>query len=87
MEHTYDLKFIVGMDESPQWFDLPNSGKYDFRGVKAVKANTTGKEKLRYTVVLAAMADGTKLPGMVIFRNLKHIYMGKFPKDDVVNDQ
>ena len=42
MEQTYDLKFIVGMDESPQWFDLPNSGKYDFRGVKAVKANTTG---------------------------------------------
>ena len=87
MEHTYDLKFIVGMDESTQWFDLPYSGKYYFRGVKAVKANKTGKEKLQYTVVLAAMADGTKLPGMVIFENIKHISMGKFPKDVVVNDQ
>ena len=67
------------MDEPPLFFDLPNSRTYDFRGVKAVNAKTTGKEKLRYTVVLVAMADGTKLPAMVIFRNLKNV-----PKDVVV---
>lgn len=44
---------------------------YDFRGVKTVQAKTTWKEKLRYTVVLAAMADGTKLPSMIVFKGLK----------------
>ena len=45
--------------------------------MKSVKAKTTGKEKMRYTVVLAAMADGTKLPSMVIFKNLKKIPKGR----------
>jgi hypothetical protein len=83
-QHHYEHKFIGGMDETPVWFDLPNSHTYDLRGVKSVKAKTTGKEKLRYTVVLCAMGDGTKLPAMVIFRNLKRIPKGNFPKDVVV---
>ena len=82
-EYQYSLKAIGGMDETPLYFDLPSLRTYDTRGVKSVKANTTGKEKVRYTMVLSAMADGTKLPSMVIFRNLKNIPKGKFPKDVV----
>jgi hypothetical protein len=72
------------MDETPLWFDLPSTRTYDFRGVRTVKARTTGKEKLRYTVILSAMADGTKLPPIVIFRNLVKIPKGSFPRDVVV---
>lgn len=79
-EHRYPLKHIGAMDETPLWFDLPCSRSYDTRGIKSVTAKTTGKEKLRYTVVLAAMADGSKLPAIVIFKNLKKIPKGKFPK-------
>jgi hypothetical protein len=49
-----------------------------------VPAKTTGKGELRYTVVLAAMASGTKLPSMVIFKGLKDIPKGHFPNDVVV---
>ena len=75
----FQPSFIANMDETPVWFDLPSSRSYDFRGVKYVPAKTTGKEKLRYTVVLAAMADGKKLPTMVIFKVLKN------PKRNISN--
>ena len=39
---------IANMDETPLWFDMPHSATIDFKGVKTVKAKTTGHEKLRY---------------------------------------
>ena len=42
-------KSVVGnMDETPLWFDMPHTSTIDFKGVKTVKAKTTGHEKLRY---------------------------------------
>ena len=38
------------------------------KGVKTVPVLTTGHEKTRVTVCLAAMADGRKLPPMVLFK-------------------
>jgi hypothetical protein len=76
---NFELRSIGNMDETPLWFDLPCSKSYDFRGVKPMQARTTGKEKIRYTVVLSAMADGTKLPCMVIFKGLKNVPKGRFP--------
>ena len=69
---------IGNMDKTPMWFDLPASKSYDFKGVKVVPAKTTGKEKLRYTVVLAAMANGAKLPRLIIFKGLKNVPKGSF---------
>ena len=40
------------MDETPMFFDTPNSKTYDFGGVKTVRARLTGYEKLRYSAVL-----------------------------------
>ena len=42
------------MDETLVWFDMLTS-----KTVVLVK--TTGHEKLRFTIVLACMSDGTKL--------------------------
>lgn len=75
---------IGNMDETPLWFDLPQNRTFDFKGVKQVRCKTTGKEKLRYTVVLSAMADGTKLKPMIIFKGLKNVPKCDFPKEVVV---
>ena len=58
---------IVGnIDEIPMWFDLPSTTSIDFKGMKTIQSRTTGKEKLRYTVVLIVLSTGQKLPPMVI---------------------
>ncbi len=72
------------MNKTPLWFDLPSSKSYDFRGVKTVPAKTTGKRKLRYTVLLAAMASGKKLPTMIILEGLKDIPKGRFPNEVIL---
>lgn len=79
-----NTSYIGNMDETPLWFDVPRQKTYDFKGVKSVLCKTTGKEKLRYTVVLSAMADGTKLKPMIIFKGLKNVPKADFPKDVVV---
>ena len=45
----YGITQVAKMDETLLWLDLPNPKSYDFRGIKTVKAKTTGHEKLRYT--------------------------------------
>ena len=50
------------------WFDMPTSKTVDSVGAKTVLLKTTGHEKTRFTVVLACLADGTKLKPMVIFK-------------------
>ena len=72
---------VGNMDESPFWFDLPSNQTYDMQGVKTVRMRTTGHEKLRFSVVLTALANGTKLMPMLIFRNLKNVPKGNFPKN------
>ena len=64
---------------------MPLNRTIDFRGVKTVASKTTGKEKLRYTVVLAVFADGSKLPPMIIFKGLKRIPKVQFPAGVVVH--
>ena len=45
------------------------------KGEKTVLVNTTGHKKSQFTVVLACLADGTKLKSMVIFKQ-------KLPKEN-----
>ena len=75
---------ISNMDETPLWFDLPSSQTVDFVGVKTVACRTTGHEKLRFTVVPTILSNGNHLPTLVIFRKLKNVPPGPFPKDVVV---
>ena len=79
LKENYPLWGMANMDETPMWFDMPSSRSIDFRGVRTVLSKTTGKEKMRYTVVLAAFADGSKLPPMIIFRVLKNVPKVDFP--------
>jgi hypothetical protein len=72
------------MDETPVFFDLPANRTVDSVGAKTVAVRTTGHEKSHFTTVLACMADGTKLPPMVIFKR-KTMPKEKFPSGVVVH--
>ena len=78
IQHDYPLKYIGNMDETPMWFDLPSNTTIDNKGTKTVNIRTTGHERSSFTVVLACMADGTKLPAVCIFK-LKKLPREEFP--------
>jgi hypothetical protein len=64
----FELSQIGNMDETPMFFDLPGNRTVDTKGKKTIMIRTTGHERAHFTVVLACMADGTKLKPMVIFK-------------------
>lgn len=66
--HNYPLIAIGNMDETPMTFDLPSNRTVDSKGSKTINIKTCGAEKSHFTVVLACLADGTKLKPMVIFK-------------------
>lgn len=72
---------IANMDESPYWFDMPTNDTIDVEGVQTVRSKTTGNTKMRFTVVLTALASGRKLKPMIIFHNLKNVPNGNFPRE------
>ena len=57
---------IREMDEVPLTFDAPPNCTVSNKGEKTII--TTWNEKNRFTVILACLADGTKLAPMVIFK-------------------
>uniref|UniRef100_A0A1A8MYG5 DDE-1 domain-containing protein n=1 Tax=Nothobranchius pienaari TaxID=704102 RepID=A0A1A8MYG5_9TELE len=61
-------KDIIAMDETAVWFDMVSPSTIDVRGTKSVALKTTGHEKSRLTVALAAKADGSKLKPFIVFR-------------------
>ena len=63
---------------------MVDTSTVDKVGKKTILLKTTGHEKCRYTVVLACMADGTKLPPMLIFKR-KTLPKVKWPKGVVVH--
>ena len=72
IRHRKQLDFELGqignMDETPMFFDMPGSSTVNTIGEKTVTMRTSGSEKSHFTVVLACMADGTKLKPMVVFK-------------------
>ncbi|CAG8582790.1 8154_t:CDS:2, partial [Paraglomus brasilianum] len=79
-EYNYPLSLIGNMDETPLSFDLPNPTTVTQHGSKSVTIRTTGHERTCFTVILACMADGSKLPPMCIFK-LKNKPRDLFPDD------
>ena len=65
------LTQIGAMDETPVWLDMPAETTVDFVGSKCIPIKTTGHEKSRVTVVLAAKANGVKLPPFIVFKGVR----------------
>ena len=56
------------MDEMPLSFNLPNSTTFEQCDTKTVSILSTGHKRSNFTIVLACLADGTKLPLVIIFK-------------------
>ena len=56
------------MDETAIWADMPGNSTIEVRGAHTVQIATTGHDKQRITICLAAFADGTKLKPFVVFK-------------------
>ena len=61
------LIYIVNMDQTIYHFDMAPAYTNNVRGEKMIRIKTTRAEKKGFTVGLAAIADGSKLPAIIIF--------------------
>ncbi|GBB96673.1 hypothetical protein RclHR1_28050001 [Rhizophagus clarus] len=82
-EHNYPLSLIRNMDETLMAFNLPSNNTIEQSGTKTISILSTGHERSNFTVVLACMADGTKLPPVIIFK-LKNIPREVFPDGVII---
>ncbi len=60
-QHLYSISAIGNMDETPLWLDMLGHTTIARVGERSVSIRTTGHDKGRFTVILAAMADDRKL--------------------------
>ena len=76
-KNKYSLQQIGNMDETPMNFDMPPSRTVNTAGEKSILIKTTGNEKNHFTVVLACLANGTKLKPKIMFKRKT------MPKEDI----
>ena len=62
---------------------MPNSTTIEQRNTKTVSILSTGHERSNFTVVLGCLADGTKLPPVIIFK-LVNVPRKKFPDGVII---
>ena len=58
--------YMGNMDETPVWHEMPGNTTLEKKGEKTIYVTSTGHEKKKFTVMLAALADGTKLTPLVL---------------------
>ena len=75
----YDLHCMGNMDETPTWLEMPGTSTMDFKGSKSVTVGSTGHHKKRFTTILGALADGTKLPPLVLLPGVRPPAQGTVP--------
>ncbi|KAL1472806.1 hypothetical protein MTO96_039090 [Rhipicephalus appendiculatus] len=59
---------IGNADQTPVYFDMASNTTVSVKGERDVNLLTTGNEKLRFTVMLSCLADGTKLRPYIVFK-------------------
>ena len=63
-----ELDQIANMDETPLFLNMARTRAIAKIGSKTVNIKTHGQEKVRVIVILWIVADGTKLPPVVVFK-------------------
>ena len=75
---------MANADETAIYLDMPPNYTLEKKGVKEVLLKTTGCKKLRLTVMLAAIAEGRKLPPLPILKRNTLSKSEVFLKDIIV---
>jgi hypothetical protein len=57
---NYSADQIAAVDETGLWVDMPGNSTLEEVGSRTIAIKTTAHEKVRFTVVLGARADGSK---------------------------
>uniref|UniRef100_A0A8C3IBY8 HTH CENPB-type domain-containing protein n=1 Tax=Chrysemys picta bellii TaxID=8478 RepID=A0A8C3IBY8_CHRPI len=83
-EYAFELSQIGNMGETPMTFDLLSNRTVTGVGEKTVLIKTTGHEKIYFTVVLSCLANGSKLPPVVIFKRKTLPKNMKFPAGVII---
>ena len=78
---------MANADETAIYLDMPPNYTLEKKGVKEILLKTTGCIKLRLTAMLAATADGRKLPPLLILKRKTLPKSEVFPKDVIVRAQ
>ena len=65
--NAYRMSDIANMDQTICRFDSPPSAT-NVRGARTICITTTGAEKHGFTVYLGILANGSKLPAFVVFK-------------------
>ena len=86
-KHDFELKYIRNTDQTSLTFDIVTNSMVSEKGVKSMSILTIGHEKDRFTIMLACLGDGTKLPPQVIFKGKTLPKSGNFPKEVIVRCQ
>ena len=66
-----DLSNIIAKDETAVWNDMISNTTIEKHGAHSVNLKTTGHEKSKITVFLAATADGRKKKPFIVFKGAK----------------
>jgi len=76
---------MANADETAIYLDMPPNYTLEKKCVKEVLLKTIGCEKLRLTVMLAATADGRKLPPLLILKRkttqIRGVSEGRYSQD------
>ncbi|ELT90523.1 hypothetical protein CAPTEDRAFT_150149 [Capitella teleta] len=75
----YRPEDIGHMNETTTWLEMPCSGTAHIEGVKSEGVVGNGQRKRRYTTILGAYADGTKLPPFVLLPGKRSPPSGTVP--------
>ena len=65
--NNYDLNIVIAMDETAVWDEMISSTTVTDKGTNPVVLKTTGHEKSKVTVTLAAKASSDKLKPYIVF--------------------
>lgn len=81
----YESKYVLNMDETPFYFDMPGAKTINKKGARSVEVLTTGQDKRRFTTVCTLAADGTQLKNYIILKGLKRIPKVDLPSNIILN--
>ena len=70
-KHNYGPSDIIAIDETPVWCHMISETTIDAVGKKSITLKTTGHQKARVSICLAARADWTEIKPIVVFKGAK----------------